>query len=128
MHHLCKLGVLHEFLNCGSDQLTTTQDLTTQFTEHIGEYGLSYGTEEEFKFRLGLFTQKDKEINQINGDSSNTFTVGHNKFSTWTTDEQQKIMGFRANVNPKEPTILPVTDKVAVDWRTKGAVNPVKDQ
>lgn len=78
---------------------------------------------------MGLFTQKDKEIKEINGDPENTFTVGHNQFSTWTADEQKKIMGLKEQKNRKEPTILPsVSDKVAIDWRNHGVVNKVKNQ
>jgi hypothetical protein len=116
MHHLCRLGVVQKFLNCGP-AAEPKQDLVAQFTEHIGEFGLSYGTEAEFKFRLGLYEQKNKEIEQINADPENTFTVGHNKFSTWTKDEQLKLMGLKLDAKAKEATVLPVTGKQGVDWR-----------
>jgi len=77
---------------------------------------------------MGLFEQKNKEIEEINADPENTFTAAHNKFSTWTADEQLKVMGLKADAKPKEVTILPVTGRTSVDWRGKGAVNAVKDQ
>jgi C1A family cysteine protease len=72
----------------------------------------------------------DAEINEINAREVN-FKVGHNKLSTMTKAEKKKLNGF---IYPpasamKEATYLE-TDNLtdSVDWRTKGAVNPVKDQ
>jgi len=53
------------------------------FMGHIARHGLSFGTREEYQFRLNLYMETDKKIKEINF-SNNTFTVGHNKFSTWT--------------------------------------------
>jgi len=64
------------------------------FIEHLSSYGISYGTTEEYKFRLNIFQEKDAEYAQINADPENTFTVGHNKFSTWTKDEFKRILGY----------------------------------
>lgn len=102
--------------------------MKAEFTSHIGNYGLSYGTEAEFNFRMGLYSEKDKEIAEINSDPSNTFTVGHNMFSTWTGEEAKRMMGLKVNKNVKEATILPETKAASVDWRTKNAVTAVKNQ
>ena len=107
-----------------------SQETHAAFIEHIASYGLSYGTEEEYTYRLGLFAKKDAEIKEIN-ESQNSFTVGHNQFSTWSAFEYKKLLGFKmpANVELDEPTILPTENLTdSVDWRTKGAVNPVKNQ
>jgi KDEL-tailed cysteine endopeptidase len=74
--------------------------------------------------------EKDLEFKKINADPSNTFIVGHNFLSTWTKDEYNKLLGFRA---PKDilvaPTILETEAIPAeIDWRTKGVVNAVKNQ
>jgi cathepsin L len=94
------------------------------------EFGLSFGTKEEYEFRFELYKQKDAEINEINAREKN-FRVGHNKFSTMTKYEAKKLNGFKypPASHMKEPTYLE-TDNLtdSVDWRTKGAVNPVKDQ
>lgn len=76
---------------------------------------------------MGLYAQKDAEINAINSKEKN-FKVGHNMFSTWTHDEYKKLLGYVDREIDMEPKIFPVTDEVEVDWRTKGAVNPVKNQ
>ena len=100
------------------------------FIEHVATYGISFGTEEEYAYRLSLFAAKDAEIKEINA-SQNSFTVGHNQFSTWSSFEYKKLLGFKmpAASEIDEPTILPTENLTdSVDWRTKGAVNPVKNQ
>jgi cathepsin L len=105
-------------------------ELHQSFIQHISEYGLSYGTKEEYNFRLSLFAQKDAEINEINA-SQDSFTVGHNMFSTWTQAEYKRLLGFKMPKNAElpEPTILDESNlQDAIDWRSKGAVNAVKNQ
>ena len=48
---------------------------------------------------------------------------------TWTAYEYKKLLGYKGEnlVESGETTELPETDVVAVDWREKGAVNPVKN-
>jgi len=107
------------------------QVINDDFLEHIATNGLSYGTAEEYNFRQSIFLEKDAEYKQINANPANTFTVGHNFLSTWTKDEYKKLLGYKApkNFTAPEPTVLDVTDMPAeIDWRTKGAVNPVKNQ
>ena len=44
------------------------QTLKESFMNHISEYGISYGTREEWDFRFDLFAAKDKKLNEINTD------------------------------------------------------------
>merc|ERR1712178_480320 len=73
------------------------------FAAHMEEHGLSYGTKEA------------------------SFQLGHNKFSTWTDAEYKQLLGARV-AEADNVVELPETAADEVDWRTKGAVNPVKDQ
>jgi len=105
--------------------------LEQNFIQHLAEFGVSYGTQEEYQFRFGLYAEKDAEINEINANPENTFTVGHNQFSTWTKDEYKRLLGYKGPQSVDESTVVTLpTDNLAdsVDWRTKGAVNPVKNQ
>ena len=130
MFHLCKaasvLGIHSK--HCKKDQLV---GIEASFNEHLAAFGKSYGTKEEYNFRMQLFAEKDAEINEINANPENTFTVGHNMFSTWTHDEYKQLLGFKmpANYSAENIVELDTTNLAdAVDWRTKGAVNPVKNQ
>jgi hypothetical protein len=42
---------------------------------------------------------KDAEYKKINANPANTFTVGHNKFSTWTDAEYKRLLGFKMPKN-----------------------------
>jgi hypothetical protein len=81
----------------GAGITCTTNDVEggvqTRFMEHVANYGVSYGTQEEYDFRMALFAKRDAEYNKINEDPENTFTVGHNMFSTLTDAEAKKWTG-----------------------------------
>jgi len=104
--------------------------MSAQFLQHVAEYGLNFATAEEFEFRQQIFLTKEAENLSINSDLSNTFRVGHNFMSTWTHEEYKKILNLQIPENLVEmPTTLDnVNVPTEIDWRTKGAVNPVKNQ
>jgi cathepsin L len=128
MHSFCKAALALGFNDICKDK---NVDASTDFLEHIADYGISYGTQEEYMFRQEIFNTKDAEYKKMNANPENTFTVGHNFMSTWTPEEYKKLLGFRApkNVTESEPTILSTEGvPAAKDWRSLGAVNPVKNQ
>jgi C1A family cysteine protease len=130
MNHFCTAAA---FLGLNVCENTTALSLVEQsFIQHLSEYGISYGTKEEYKFRLDIFTKKDAEYKKINADPENTFTVGHNQFSTWTHDEYKKILGYKGPQELPADSVYEDLDtsnlQDSVDWRTKGKVNAVKNQ
>ena len=71
--------------------------------------------------------KKDALIDEINAREVN-FKVGHNMFSTMTNYEAKMRNGFKYPTSQKEATFLDTSNLTdSVDWRTKGAVNPIKD-
>ena len=125
MFTICKALGLHDLC----DQEAPINPL---FMEHVAEFGITYGTREEYLFRQAIFLRKDAQNKEINANPKNTFKVGHNKFSTWTDAEYRKLLGYRALNGTVEmepsPLRLPSDLPASIDWRTKGAVNQVKDQ
>ena len=106
------------------------------FGQHVAEMGLSYATKEEYEFRQSLFMKTEDLINESNSNPNNTFKLAHNVFSTLTADEKVKYRGQTSS--PKEEDLVDMqwrsfaTDfellRGDIDWRAKGAVNPVKNQ
>ena len=107
-----------------------TQGVENRFMDHVANFSLSYGTQEEYAFRMEIFAAKDAEYNKINANPDNTFVVGHNMFSTMTEFEAKKMMGRLPNKSQLEEETFDETAVQAaqVDWRKKGAVNPVQNQ
>jgi len=103
---------------------------SSDFLTHVAEFGLSYGTIEEYNFRSTNFQNMDKIIQEHNATKS-TYKLGHNKMSTWTNQEYKKLLG-RAKTGTKNNvehyTLKNVKAAASVDWRTAGAVTAVKDQ
>ena len=106
--------------------LTTAADF--KFIQHVTEYNLTYATVSEFEARKALFTQKDAILAEINSNPENTFTVGHNKFSTWTDAEFGRLLGYKSVPREFDQYEDGTPTASSVDWVTAGAVTPVKDQ
>jgi cathepsin L len=98
-----------------------------EFMKFVTEHGKSYGTVAEFQFRSAQFKKRHAEIQAWNADN-NTHVVGHNEFSDYTYAEMKARNGYKH----KEQTNIVELDSSAnaatVDWRSKGAVTPVKNQ
>ena len=93
---------------------------------HIAEFGLSFGTEEEYAFRLEQFVKKDEFIQQTNSEQ-NLFWVAHNKFSTWSELEYERLLNrMPSEIDESKVVELPEDDiPASIDWRDNGSINPV---
>lgn len=115
--------------------LSNTELLTAEdhmFFRYIAEYGKTYGTKAEFEFRSAQFKDTLSKITEINSKNGG-FTVGLNHLADLTPAERKRLNGYKMSekklVQSAEPTLLDTTDlPESIDWTTKGAVNPVKNQ
>ena len=103
-----------------------------QFMKFVSKYGKSYGTKAELEFRQEQFKTNLAVIAQENSSNGNTYTLGTNKFTDYTEEEYKALLGYKKSplmLRDRQVKNLP-TDNLpeTVDWRTKGALNPVKDQ
>ena len=103
-----------------------------EFIRYVAEYGKTYGTRAEFDFRNAQFKENLAKIAEHNAENG-TSTVGINQFTDKTAAEMKKMNGYRADLNQKNLRVsapLLDTSNLAdeINWVTKGAVTPVKNQ
>jgi len=84
---------------------------------------------EEYSFRLGIYLTRMRYIQEFN-QGSHSFLVGENRLMHLTTAEYRSILGAKRGFEAKNAEIVkaPENGPKEIDWRTKGIVNPVKDQ
>lgn len=132
MHKLFKLatGILGHHHHHHHQGLSGSDDtLREKFADHVTKYALSFHTKEEYEFRFGVFTAKENEMMAIAEKEPNaTYVLEHNRFSTVTQDEFKKYLGKKPNMRSEERNPVKIGGEptvASIDWREKGAVNPV---
>merc|ERR1712032_1450870 len=82
------------------------------------------------EFRMEAFKKTLNKIALHNSDNSHKSTVGHNQFSDWTEAEYKRLLGYKGKqTNNEEAEILDTSNLAdSMDWRSRGAVTPVKNQ
>jgi len=115
---------------------TISDEIQDQYLAHIAEHGKSYGTKEEFEYRMAIFAKNVRYIELHNAitekDGEHAHKVGVNAMADWTEMEFKKLRGYKKPMNKvpnyENATHHGVEVPAAVDWRTKGAVTPPKNQ
>ena len=99
-------------------------------------FGKSYSSPEEKSFRAGVFSAtkalQDSHNARYAAGEENWF-MALNQFSDLTHEEfkAQYVGGKKSALKKAASQVAPISataPPAAVDWRTKGAVTPVKDQ
>ena len=102
----------------------------------MNSYRKTYGTREEYNFRIEVFAKTLDMIEEHNAKNGGSLQMGLNKFSDWTENEFQMLLGYIPSLDSEFPPESAAesfgeeelsSDGVAIDWRTKGAVTAVKD-
>lgn len=105
-------------------------ELEYKFINYVAKYGKTYGTKEEYEFRMNIFAEKLSEIEAINARQSDS-VHGLNMFTDRTQYEMNRMLGGKLDTTEASETAI--TGAVpswatGVNWNTAGAVTPVKDQ
>ena len=120
-----------------------------QFNGFLEKFGKKYPNLEEFETRFSIFRQNLRTIMNHNMDETQNFTMGINKFSDLSQEEfRQTYIGGYIKRTAQQESAFTLTQETAqlekvacksftsasppssetLDWTTKGAVTPVKDQ
>jgi hypothetical protein len=101
-----------------------------EFFKFVKDYNKQYPTEEVFD-RFNTFKANLELINAHNNGSGG-WKMGINQFADLTAAEFKAYLGLRPRENSyirsQNVAVLPPAESNDIDWTTKGAVTPVKDQ
>ena len=91
----------------------------------------NYHSLDEYLYRFEQFKNSHEAIKKINEKPGTTSFAGHNMFSDWSREEKEKYArgGGIKQYNEDRVVLLDTSDLPSeVNWITKGAVGPVRDQ
>jgi len=133
---LAALGLVAvNYSSSEGSQLFLSERITQEemmYMQYVTEWGKSYGTKAEFQFRLEQFKNSLKKIAEHEATDGHKSTVALNHMSDWTHAEYKKLLGYKPELrvaSNEEPELLDTSNLAdSMDWRTKGAVTPVKNQ
>lgn len=114
--------------------------MSDRFEHWLGKFGRVYVDEAEKGKRFEIFRKNVKYIESHNANSGKKYKLGINAFTDLTKEEFKAMRNGYKPKSSKFPSSLSKSTSfkygnlsldalpVAVDWRKKGAVTPVKDQ
>lgn len=113
----------------------------SHFVQFMTKFGKDYPDEEERALRKSIFLENSKKYAEKNAmrTSPKDATFGWTKFSDWTKEEFQQLLGFKRKDDVDYLEEIGVDDYLrgdstdfsdleTIDWRSHGKVTDVKDQ
>ena len=100
-----------------------------EFIQFLAKYRKTYGTKEEYNYRLSVFAEKYYFIKEENA-SQDHYRLAINKFADMNDYEYKQILSYKKSENfeTEEEEDIVYSYPSSYDWRDHGAVTGVKDQ
>jgi hypothetical protein len=111
---------------------TPMTDAEREFITFVSEHRRSYGTKEEYAYRLSLFAAAYEKV--LSQDTLSTgITLAVNKFADMSSYEFKQMLGYKKNLRTnKRMVTFQISDPNdlpdEVDWVANGGVVDPKDQ
>jgi len=108
----------------------TDAEMQKLFSHWTAKHGKTYAAA-EFQARFEIFKSNAEFVDKHNSKANISFTVALNKFADLTAKEFAAIYnGLKVKSLPVKSEEVISTPQLpsSVDWRTKGAVTPIKNQ
>jgi len=114
--------------------LSFSSDYIGEFSKFVGQYNKKYDNKDELVQRFGVFMDNLDTIVAHNAGGA-TWTMAVNEFADLTWEEFKvgrfgyngSLRGFRRSLPTVDASSM-FTLPASVDWTTKGAVTPIKNQ
>jgi len=107
-------------------------ELKDVFSTFKADFQKLYADASEEAKRFEIFAENVNVIrdHNINKAATEGYTMGINQFTDYTREEYRALLGYNATAKKANPIAVLDTTNLAtsVDWTTKGAVTPVKNQ
>ena len=105
-------------------------EIELKYANYLAEFGKTTNDVDEFNMRMENFSIIDEFVDEHNSNTNHSHVAGHNQFSDWTRGEYRAMLGKKADDRVESEVHIFDESAVAnsVNWKTAGAVTPVKDQ
>ena len=126
--------LLYSCLSSATNPFLPENETLHVFKQWIIDNNRTYASEEEFAFRFKIFQEAYELIRAFNANPNKTHTVGLNHFADHTPEERSRYTKGHKHgdlLSSVHPMILEMDVSslpTAIDWRTKNAVTPIKNQ
>jgi len=116
--------------------LHTTSAVSSDFDAYMNKFGKAYNGDDEYAARKAVY-EENMQLIALENSKDNTFTLGEGPFTDLTNAEFKTLYVSGYKASDQVFSELPFLGEhelsgeaiaAAVDWTTKGAVTPVKNQ
>lgn len=127
---LIALALVATATNLYLNSSSQVSEVEERFTQFITAERRSYFSKEEYKFRLEVFTENVKKIDQMNSNPNDEAEYGVNLFSDRTQEEFEQLLGLKNVQYEPEQSTTETSENLSnlKDANWVGYFGPIKNQ